>query len=74
MSEIFVTCSECGTQFYMYDYEAKACPHCGKVARGPKSSSDIYVTCNNCGEKFYIYSWESKPCPHCGKVVRGPQA
>jgi hypothetical protein len=40
MARIKVTCPNCGHQFWMEDYEKKACPKCGKVAIGPKSKPD----------------------------------
>lgn len=44
MGEIKVTCPKCGYQFWMDEYECKACPNCGFVVRGPKASSD----CSDC--------------------------
>lgn len=37
MAKIKVTCSNCGTEFYMEEWESKPCPNCGKVAVGPQS-------------------------------------
>ena len=36
MAKIKVKCPN-GHEFYMEDYERKACPKCGKVAVGPKA-------------------------------------
>ena len=36
MSKIKVKCSE-GHEFYMEDYERKACPECGRLVIGPKA-------------------------------------
>lgn len=46
MASIKVTCPKCKHQFYMEDYEKKACPRCGFVCCGPKSGSSggCYLT------------------------------
>lgn len=36
MAKIKVKCQE-GHEFYMEDYERKACPKCGRVVIGPKA-------------------------------------
>jgi predicted RNA-binding Zn-ribbon protein involved in translation (DUF1610 family) len=36
MAKIKVKCSE-GHEFYMEDYERKACPECGRLVIGPKA-------------------------------------
>ncbi|MGC9001236.1 hypothetical protein [Caldisericum sp.] len=36
MAKIKVTCPKCEHQFWMEDYESKACPNCGFVCVGPK--------------------------------------
>lgn len=38
MAKIKVKCQE-GHEFYMEDYERRACPRCGKVVVGPKTDS-----------------------------------
>ena len=45
MTKIEVTCPKCGHKFWMEDYESKACPNCGFVARGPKSKSRTSGPC-----------------------------
>ncbi len=45
MGTIRVTCPRCGTEFYMSEYECKACPNCGFVVCGPESdSSGCFIT------------------------------
>lgn len=73
MPQIYVTCSNCGHEFYMWTNENRPCPNCGKVIK-TTSGSEIYVTCNECGESFYMSTTESKSCPNCGKLIIGPEA
>gem|GEM_PF-2574398 len=70
----WVTCSQCGTQVWMEDYERKSCPGCGTVIIGPTTSSRTETYCGKCGGKVYLEDYESKACPNCGHVVRGPRA
>lgn len=37
MAKIEVKCTSCGKQFKIEDWETKACPRCGKVAKGPNA-------------------------------------
>jgi predicted RNA-binding Zn-ribbon protein involved in translation (DUF1610 family) len=69
----WVTCSRCGEQVWMEDYERRACARCGAVIIGPYASSRTETYCGKCGGKVYVEDYESKACPNCGHVVRGPR-
>ncbi len=37
MAKIKIKCNDCKHEFWMEEWENKACPKCGRVAKGPKA-------------------------------------